>query len=80
MTMRLTLRKRKSPLQRVLDTVGDSLGAVSDVRPSMPTLGSDTARKAGLVAAASAIGLTAGSAGISSVRRRATSSKRGSSR
>jgi hypothetical protein len=76
--MRLTLRKRKSPLQRVLDTVGDSLGAASDARPSMPNIRSDTARKAGLVAAVSAIGLTAGSAGISSIRRRATSSKRGS--
>jgi hypothetical protein len=78
MKMRFKLRKRKSSLQRVLDSVGDTLGAASDVRPSMPNVRSDTARKAGLLAAAGAIGLTAGSAGISSVRRRATSSKRGS--
>ena len=78
MKMRFKLPKRKSSLQRVLDTVGDSLGAASDVRPSMPSVRSDTVRKAGLVAAVGAIGLTAGSAGISSVRRRATSSKRGS--
>jgi hypothetical protein len=78
MRMRLTLRKQKSPLQRVVDTVGDTLGAASDLRPSLPNMPSGTARKAGLLAAAGAIGLTAGSAGISSVRRRATSSKRGS--
>ena len=55
----------KSTGQRLLDQMTRS------VAPSkMPRLGSSKARKAGLIAAGSVAGLTAGSAGISSLRRR----------
>jgi hypothetical protein len=62
--------RRKSPLQRVLDTVSDSLDVASGAKLSMPHASLGKGRKAGLIAAASAVGLTAGSAGISSLRRR----------
>ena len=78
MKIRLKPRRKRSALRRALDTVSDSLDAVSDVRPRIPGGRSSTARKAGLLAAAGAVGLTAGSAGVSSVRRRAASSNRGS--
>ena len=90
---------RKSPAQRLLDTLDQSLQVAQDVRPALehlgsatrgkstgqrlldqmtrsvtpsklPRLGSSKARKAGLIAAGSVAGLTAGSAGISSLRRR----------
>ena len=64
----------KSTGQRLFDQVTNS------VTPSkMPrlgsTLGSSKARKAGLIAAGSVAGLTAGSAGISSLRRRSAGSR-----
>jgi hypothetical protein len=62
--------RRKSPLQRIMQTLGDSLDVASAARPSVPDVSSGKARRAGLIAAVSAIGLTAGSAGISSLRRR----------
>jgi hypothetical protein len=62
--------KKKSPLQRLLDTLGDSLDIAGDVKPNLPDVGSPKARKAGLIAAGSLAGLTAGSAAISSLRRR----------
>jgi hypothetical protein len=62
--------RRKSPLQRIMQTLGDSLDIASAGRPSMPDVSSGKARRAGLIAAVSAIGLTAGSAGVSSLRRR----------
>jgi hypothetical protein len=62
--------RRKSPLQRIIQTLGDSLDMASDAKLSVPDVSSDKARRAGLIAAVSAIGLTAGSAGISSLRRR----------
>jgi hypothetical protein len=52
--------KRKSRLQQVLTTVKDGL-------PSRP---SDKTVKTGLIAAGGLAGLTAGSAGVSSLRRR----------
>ena len=90
---------RKSPAQRLLDTLDQSLQVAQDVRPALehlgsatrgkstgqrmldsltrsvtpsrlPRIGSSKARKAGLIAAGSFAGLTAGSAGISSLRRR----------
>jgi hypothetical protein len=49
---------------------------VRSVTPSkLPRLGSSKARKAGLIAAGSVAGLTAGSAGISSLRRRSERSR-----
>jgi hypothetical protein len=62
--------RRKSTLQRLLDTVGDSLDKATDVKPNLPDVDSGQARKAGLIAAGSLAGLTAGSAAISSLRRR----------
>lgn len=56
----------KGPGQRLVDTVSHSLGK----KPAILNLGSTNARKAGLIAAGSFAGLTAGSAGISSLRRR----------
>ena len=58
---------RKSRLQRLRSTVNDSLP--SGVK-SLPDVGSNKAVKAGLMAAGGLAGLTAGSAGISSMRRR----------
>jgi hypothetical protein len=61
---------RKSPLERLLGTLDDSLGAAGDLTSSLPRrIGSDKAR-AGLIAAGGVAGLTAASAGISSLRRR----------
>jgi hypothetical protein len=62
--------KRKSTLQRLLDTVGDQLGAASGVTPDLPQGSSRKAVKTGLIAAGGLAGLTAGSAAISSLRHR----------
>jgi hypothetical protein len=56
----------KSSGRRLVESIGHSLPK----RPGLPKLGSGKARKAGLIAAGSFAGLTAGSAGISSLRRR----------
>jgi hypothetical protein len=82
----MRLLNRKSQLQRLLDTLTDSLDAPSGMRlglPSgirsglpnrikldLPSVDSGKALKAGLIAAGGLAGLTAGSAGISSLRRR----------
>ena len=58
--------RKKSPLERLLRT----LDSATDAKLSVPDVSSTKARRAGLIAAASAVGLTAGSAGISSLRRR----------
>jgi hypothetical protein len=63
------LFRRKSHLQRLLETVNDGLASpigekLAQLRPS------DKTRKVGLIAAGGLTGLTAGSAGISSLRRR----------
>jgi hypothetical protein len=70
---------RKSRLPRLLETVSDSLEVPSRIKAGLPGVGSgkalkvglskDKAVKGGLVAGGLA-GLTAGSAGISSLRRR----------
>jgi hypothetical protein len=60
---------RKSRLQRLIDTVNDSLDVPSRMKFDMPGGGSSKALKAGLLAAGGLAGLTAGSAGISSLRR-----------
>jgi hypothetical protein len=84
------LLNRKSQLQRLLETVGDSLdvpsrikagrpGGPSRIKVGLPGLGSSTALKVGMpkdkalkagLVAGGLVGLTAGSAGISSLRRR----------
>ena len=68
---------RKSKFDRLLETVNDSLEGVAGLAASgagsgkalKDALPKDKARKAGLIAGGLA-GLTAGSAGISSLRRR----------
>jgi hypothetical protein len=69
--MRLTRPvRRKSTLQRFLDTVGEQLEAVSGVKPDLPEVSSRKGVKTGLIAVGSVAGLTAGSAAISSLRNR----------
>jgi hypothetical protein len=58
---------RKSQAQRVLETVNDSLDEFKSV---LAGAGSGKALKAGVIAAGGLAGLTAASAGISSLRRR----------
>ncbi|HYV16437.1 MAG TPA: hypothetical protein VE972_10490 [Conexibacter sp.] len=60
----MRLFKRKSRRQRLLETVKDSL------RIRLPGRPSDKTVKIGAIAAGGLTGLTAGSAGISSLRRR----------
>ena len=61
---------RTSPLDRLLGTLDDSLGAAADLPSSVPRrIGSHKA-KAGLIAAGGVASLTAASAGVSSLRRR----------
>lgn len=67
----MRLFNRKNQLQRLLETLGDSLDVPSrGIKSSLPDVGSGKALKAGLIAAGGLAGLTAGSAGISSLRRR----------
>jgi len=61
---------RKSTLQRVLDTLGDQLDVTGVVKPDLPDVSSRKTVKTGLIAAGSVAGLTAASAGISSLRNR----------
>lgn len=66
----MRLFKRKSRLQRVLETVEDSIAEPIAKRVHLPGRPPDKAVKAGLIAVGGLTGLTAGSAGISSLRRR----------
>jgi hypothetical protein len=66
----MRLFKRKGQLQRFLDTLDDALDVPSGIRSRLPAGGSGKALKASLIAAGGLAGLTAGSAGISSARRR----------
>jgi hypothetical protein len=85
----MRLHNRKSRLQRLLDTVNDSLDVPSGIKFGLPGGGSGNALKVGLpqgkalkaglpqgkalragLIAGGLAGLTAGSAGISSLRRR----------
>ena len=61
---------RKSPLERLLDALDNSLDAAGDVTSSLPSTVREHRAKAGLIAAGSVAGLTAASAGVSSLRRR----------
>ena len=65
----MRLFHRKSELQRFLETVSDSLDVPDGIKIGLPDGGSGKALKAGLIAASGLAGLTAGSAGISSLRR-----------
>jgi len=65
----MRLFHRKSELQRFLETVSDSLDVPDGFKIGLPDGDSGKALKAGLIAAGGLAGLTAGSAGISSLRR-----------
>ena len=60
--------KRQSSVQQLLDAVTDSLELPQEVKSKLP--GSGKAVKASLLTAAGLAGLTAASAGISSLRHR----------
>lgn len=66
----MRLFNRKSNLQRIAETVGDSLDIPSALKKFDPpdAAGAGKALKAGLIAAGGLAGLAAGSAGISSLR------------
>jgi hypothetical protein len=59
---------RKTPLQRFVDGVSDALDVPDGLRFDLPGGSSGRALKAGLIAVGGLAGLTAGSAGISSLR------------
>jgi hypothetical protein len=59
---------RKTRMQRLRKTVGNSL-EMPNIKSAMPNVGSGKAAKTGLIAAGGLAALTAGSAGISSLRR-----------
>jgi hypothetical protein len=59
---------RKTRLQRLRKSVNNSLEMPS-IKSGMPSVGSGKALKTGLIAAGGLTALTAGSAGISSLRR-----------
>jgi hypothetical protein len=61
---------KKSRLQRLTRPVSDSLDLPLGVMSSLPTKVSPKAGKSGLIAAGGLVGLTAGSAAVSSLRRR----------
>lgn len=67
--MRSPIPTRKSKRQRLFDTFGDALDVPSGIKSSLSGVGSDGVRKAGWFAGA-LTGLTAGSVGISALRRR----------
>ena len=60
---------RKTRLQRLRKTVSNSLEMPSGIKSGMPGVGAGKAVKIGAIAAGGLAALTAGSAGISSLRR-----------
>ena len=60
---------RKSQFQRMIETVADSLDLPAEIK-RLPGPGSSKAVRTALLTAGGIAGLTAGSAGISSLRRR----------
>jgi hypothetical protein len=66
---------RKSRLQQAVESITDSLDVPSGVKSSLPSVSSSKATKAGLITAGGLAGLTAASAGISSLRRRTEGSQ-----
>ena len=64
----MRILNRKTPLQRFLDSVNDTLDVPDGLRFDLPGGGPGKALKVGLIAVSGLAGLTAGSAGISSLR------------
>jgi hypothetical protein len=75
---RLNPLKRKSAPQRLVESVEDAISKPMGRKVKLPDPPSGKAARVGLLAVGGAMGLTAGSAGISSLRRRAEASKDGS--
>ena len=70
---------RKSAPKRLVESVEDAISKPIGRKVRLPDPPSDKAMRAGLLAFAGAMGITAGSAGVSSLRRRAAeASKDGS--
>lgn len=67
--MRIPKLRRQSQQKRLLDKLTGTLNVPSAITSKLPSLGSENARKVGLITG-TLTGLTAGSAGISSIRRR----------
>jgi hypothetical protein len=61
---------RKSAAERLFDAVEESLSAAGDATSRLPGSVRSHKAKAGLIAAGGVAGLTAASAGVSSLRRR----------
>jgi hypothetical protein len=72
----MRLFRRKSQLQQLVETVSDVLDPSSWKKVELP--GSAKPLKTGLIAAGGVASLTAASAGISSIRRRAEGARRDS--
>ncbi len=64
----MRILNRKTPLQRFLDSVNDTLDVPDGLRFDLPGRGPGKVLKVGLIAVGGLAGLTAGSAGISSLR------------
>jgi hypothetical protein len=69
---------RKSAPQRLVESVEDAISKPIGRKVKLPDPPSGKAMRTGLLALAGAMGLTAGSAGVSSLRRRAEGPKGGS--
>jgi len=69
---------RKTALERLLDSLDDSLGAASDLPSSLQQRIGGNKAKAGLIAAGGLASLTAASSGISVLRRRLEGPQSGS--
>ena len=74
----MSILKRKSPLDRLLDSVGDALDMPDGGKSNLPSANSGKLAKAGLLTAGGLAALTAVSAGISSLRRRSEGAAQGS--
>ncbi len=72
------LRRRKSAPKRLVESVEDALSKPIGAKVKLPNPPPGKAARAGLLALGGAVGVTAGSAGISSLRRRAEAPKGGS--
>ena len=70
----MRLFNRKNQFERLVDAIDDALGELPGELKGLPKGGSGKALKAGLITAGGLVGLAAGSAGISSLRRRGGSS------
>jgi len=69
---------RKSAPQRLVESVEDAISKPIGHKVKLPDPPSGKAMRTGLLALGGAMGITAGSAGVSSLRRRAEASKDGS--